>query len=169
MRPSLDGLRPVAILAVLGFHVAPSVLAGGFAGVDVFFVLSGYLISSVILFNIRSGTFSIREFYLRRVQRLLPNAGLMILVTVTLCIVILPPSNSLRVAQQASGQCSIFRTYNRANGRRILGRFGALRASAPPGRSRSIASKPFLVWIWVFSYTLYLWHFPRSCGARACR
>jgi peptidoglycan/LPS O-acetylase OafA/YrhL len=51
--PSLDGLRAVAILAVLGFHTMPRVLKGGFTGVDVFFVLSGYLITSVILHDIR--------------------------------------------------------------------------------------------------------------------
>src|SRR5215469_729382 len=72
--PALDGVRAVAILAVLGFHAMPGVLKGGFTGVDVFFVLSGYLITSVILHDIRSGSFSMMEFYLRRIQRLLPNA-----------------------------------------------------------------------------------------------
>ena len=57
---------------------------GGFTGVDVFFVLSGYLITSVILHDIRSGNFSMREFYLRRMQRLLPNAVVMVFVTVAL-------------------------------------------------------------------------------------
>src|SRR5262249_55103569 len=69
--PALDGLRAVAILAVLGFHAMPGILKGGFTGVDVFFVLSGYLITSVILHDMRNGSFSIGEFYLRRIQRLL--------------------------------------------------------------------------------------------------
>jgi hypothetical protein len=69
----LDGIRAIAILAVLIFHVWPTVLTGGFSGVDVFFVLSGFLIGSIVLQDIRNGTFSIREFYHRRIQRLLPN------------------------------------------------------------------------------------------------
>jgi peptidoglycan/LPS O-acetylase OafA/YrhL len=96
---SLDGLRAVAILAVLGFHAAPETLRGGFTGVDVFFVLSGYLITSVILYDIRDGKFSFREFYLRRIQRLLPNAILMIFVTVGLCFLLLLPSMAVEVAR----------------------------------------------------------------------
>ena len=86
----LDGLRAVAILAVLAFHTLPGTLPGGFTGVDVFFVLSGYLIASVILHDIRDGKFSLREFYLRRIQRLLPNAVFMVFVTVAR--VVLRPS-----------------------------------------------------------------------------
>lgn len=82
----LDGIRAVAIIAVLIFHVAPAALTGGFTGVDVFFVLSGFLITSIILHDVGEGRFSLREFYLRRVQRLLPNliatvAGVLVLWT----------------------------------------------------------------------------------------
>src|SRR5260221_14767952 len=94
--PAIDGLRAVAILGVLVFHNFPRWLPGGFVGVDVFFVLSGYLITSVILFDIRNASFSLREFYLRRVQRLLPNAVLMITVTVSICAVMLPTSSVSR-------------------------------------------------------------------------
>ena len=71
-RADLDGLRGIAILAVLGFHAFPSWAPGGFVGVDVFFVLSGYLITSIILQQLHSSKFTLTDFYLRRVRRLFP-------------------------------------------------------------------------------------------------
>ena len=97
--PALDGLRAVAILGVLVFHALPRALPGGFAGVDVFFVLSGYLIASVILFDLRAGSFTMREFYLRRVQRLLPNAVVMVFCTVAAATVVLLPSSVAQVGE----------------------------------------------------------------------
>lgn len=97
--PPLDGIRAVAILAVLVYHVFPAALPGGFTGVDVFFVLSGYLIASVILFDLREERFSMREFYLRRIQRLLPNAAATVLVTVALAGLLLVPSEAARTAR----------------------------------------------------------------------
>lgn len=98
-QPPLDGIRAVAILAVLAYHCFPAALPGGFTGVDVFFVLSGYLIASVILFDLREGSFSMREFYLRRIQRLLPNAVATVLVTVGLSLVLLVPSKAVETAR----------------------------------------------------------------------
>jgi len=71
--PAVDGLRAVAIAAVLVYHASPETLPGGFTGVDVFFVLSGFLITSILLRDLGTGRASLREFYLRRIQRLLPN------------------------------------------------------------------------------------------------
>ena len=70
--PGLDGLRAVAVLAVLLFHVDPAVLPGGFVGVDIFFVLSGYLITRIIGHQLRSGSFSLLRFYQRRIARIAP-------------------------------------------------------------------------------------------------
>ena len=61
-RPDIDGLRAVAVLAVVAFHAFPSWLSGGFIGVDVFFVISGYLISTIIFENLERGEFSFAEF-----------------------------------------------------------------------------------------------------------
>jgi peptidoglycan/LPS O-acetylase OafA/YrhL len=97
--PALDGLRAVAILGVLLFHILPGALPGGFTGVDVFFVLSGYLIASVILHDLRARRFSMREFYLRRIQRLLPNAVVMVGVTVVLSTFVFLPSFVTQVAE----------------------------------------------------------------------
>jgi peptidoglycan/LPS O-acetylase OafA/YrhL len=72
-RPDIDGLRAIAILSVVAFHAFPEIVAGGFVGVDVFFVISGYLISSIILKALASSTFTFAEFYARRIRRLLPS------------------------------------------------------------------------------------------------
>jgi len=71
-RPEIDGLRALAVLAVVLFHLDPSWLPGGFAGVDVFFVLSGYLITGIMLREKAAGTFGFIHFYRRRIARLLP-------------------------------------------------------------------------------------------------
>ncbi len=71
-RPEIDGLRTVAVLAVLFFHAEFELFSGGFIGVDVFFVISGYLITSVILKDISKNQFSFLTFYEKRVRRLLP-------------------------------------------------------------------------------------------------
>ena len=71
-RADVDGLRCVAVLSVLAFHLSPSRVSGGFVGVDVFFVISGYLISSIIVSEINAGTFSILSFYDRRIRRIFP-------------------------------------------------------------------------------------------------
>jgi len=79
-RPDIDGLRAVAVLAVVAFHAFPSWVRGGFIGVDVFFVISGYLISNIIFENLDRGTFNFREFYARRIKRIFPSL-LLVLIT----------------------------------------------------------------------------------------
>jgi len=71
-RSDIDGLRAVAVLAVVVFHAFPSILKGGFIGVDIFFVISGFLISSIIFDNLDRNRFSFIEFYSRRIKRIFP-------------------------------------------------------------------------------------------------
>ena len=71
-RPDIDGLRAVAILPVLFFHAGIGAFAGGYVGVDVFFVISGFLITRIIYSEIQQGSFSILRFYERRARRILP-------------------------------------------------------------------------------------------------
>lgn len=71
-RPDIDGLRALAVLSVVAFHAFPTGLKGGFIGVDIFFVISGYLISTIIFQNLEKGTFSFTEFYIRRIKRIFP-------------------------------------------------------------------------------------------------
>src|SRR5579872_1080522 len=71
-RPDIDGLRAIAVLAVIGFHAFPEYLPGGFVGVDVFFVISGFLISGIILEALQEQRFSLAGFYSRRIRRIFP-------------------------------------------------------------------------------------------------
>ena len=79
-RTDIDGLRAIAILSVVGFHAFPNWITGGFVGVDIFFVISGFLISSIIISSLQKGTFSFKEFYARRVKRIFP--ALILVMTV---------------------------------------------------------------------------------------
>jgi peptidoglycan/LPS O-acetylase OafA/YrhL len=71
-RADIDGLRAVAVSGVIAFHAFPTLAQGGFVGVDVFFVISGYLISTFILRDLQQGTFSFTSFYARRIRRIFP-------------------------------------------------------------------------------------------------
>jgi peptidoglycan/LPS O-acetylase OafA/YrhL len=71
-RPDIDGLRAIAVLSVVAFHAFPKWAIGGFTGVDIFFVISGYLISTIIFENLDKGTFSFSDFYARRIKRIFP-------------------------------------------------------------------------------------------------
>jgi peptidoglycan/LPS O-acetylase OafA/YrhL len=80
-RPDIDGLRAVAVLSVVIFHAFPKALKGGFIGVDVFFVISGFLISTIIFENLDRGTFSFAEFYVRRIRRIFPGLLVVLLLS----------------------------------------------------------------------------------------
>ncbi|WP_193311481.1 acyltransferase family protein [Georgenia satyanarayanai] len=90
-RPDIEGLRAVAIGLVLVYHAGVRQLPGGFVGVDVFFVISGFLITGLLIREIeRDGRVSLRRFYARRAKRLLPAAGLVLVVTAALTVWTLP-------------------------------------------------------------------------------
>src|SRR5579871_4972567 len=79
-RPDIDGLRAVAVLSVIAFHAGWKRLEGGFVGVDVFFVISGYLISSIVFSEIANSRFSVVGFYERRIRRIFPALFAMLLL-----------------------------------------------------------------------------------------
>ena len=87
-RPDIDGLRAVAVLLVLIFHGFPRFIKGGFIGVDIFFVISGYLITSIILKSQAKGEFNLIEFYSRRIKLIFP-ALLVVLIFCFLVITVL--------------------------------------------------------------------------------
>jgi peptidoglycan/LPS O-acetylase OafA/YrhL len=71
-RPEIDGLRALAVLPVILYHAGFKLFSGGYVGVDIFFVISGYLITAIILAELESGRFSLLHFYERRARRVLP-------------------------------------------------------------------------------------------------
>lgn len=83
-RADIDGLRAIAVLSVVIFHAFPDFLKGGFIGVDIFFVISGYLISTIIFENLEKETFSFSEFYARRIKRIFPALLLVLFATIIL-------------------------------------------------------------------------------------
>jgi len=100
-RPDIDGLRAVAVMAVILYHAGVSGLSGGYVGVDVFFVISGFLITRNIVAGIEAGNFRLVEFYHRRARRLLPALFVTILMTLVFSLVFLRPEY-LRQAYDAA-------------------------------------------------------------------
>lgn len=92
-RPEIDGIRALAVMSVIFFHADFSWIEGGYLGVDVFFVISGYLISKIILADIERGRFSFRDFYARRIRRIIPALFLMMTVTIPLGFLLLSPGD----------------------------------------------------------------------------
>ena len=90
-RPEVDGLRTLAVLPVILFHMGVSGFSGGFVGVDVFFVISGYLIGTIILTEVAEGRFSILGFYERRARRILPALFLVLAVSTPLAMALMLP------------------------------------------------------------------------------
>ena len=79
-RPDIDGLRALAVLAVVLFHLSPTLLPNGFLGVDMFFVISGFLITTILYREMEQNNFSFANFYNRRIRRILPVCFVVIVV-----------------------------------------------------------------------------------------
>lgn len=90
-RPEIDGLRAVAILPVVFYHAGLAAFSGGFVGVDVFFVISGYLITSIILGERRAGRFSLLSFYSRRIRRIFPALFVMMAAVYPIAFALMGP------------------------------------------------------------------------------
>src|SRR3984893_5065831 len=90
-RADIDGLRALAVLSVVGFHAFPKWVKGGFIGVDIFFVISGFLISTIIFANLERNRFSFVEFYSRRVKRIFPALLLVLIASFAFGWFALPP------------------------------------------------------------------------------
>lgn len=95
-RPDIDGLRAVAVLAVVLFHAGMPGLGGGFVGVDIFFVISGYLITGNVAREIEAGRFTIAGFYVRRARRIVPALAVMLAATAIAAAVWLTPADMAR-------------------------------------------------------------------------
>lgn len=86
-RNDINGLRAIAVLSVVLYHANFEIFRGGWLGVDIFFVISGYLISNIIISELNESTFSFRNFYLRRIKRILPALFSTFLLTVPFALI----------------------------------------------------------------------------------
>src|SRR6056297_1642004 len=107
---SLEGMRALAVMAVLLFHLDIPGFSGGYLGVDLFFVISGFIITRNILFDVDRARFSLREFYVRRFRRLYPALLVTVLITLLVAVVIMPPLELEKAAQP-----SLFAIFSLAN------------------------------------------------------
>lgn len=101
-RADIDGMRAIAVLAIVIFHINKRLLPGGFVGVDIFFVISGYLITSQVLQKIADGTFTLQDFYRRRINRLLPALIVLLVSVLAVGAVLLSPLDLIRLAKSAT-------------------------------------------------------------------
>ena len=92
-RPEIDGLRALAVLPVILYHAGIEIFKGGFVGVDIFFVISGYLITTIILKDIKKNKFSLAFFYQRRARRILPALIVTISLSLPFALFLLPPDD----------------------------------------------------------------------------
>ncbi|WP_203428385.1 acyltransferase [Rhizobium sp. BG4] len=102
-RPDIDGLRAVAVLSVVIFHAFPTWLPGGLVGVDIFFVISGYLISGHILQQLHDNKFSIFDFYSRRIRRIFPALILVLLFCLAVGAVALSAADNRELGEHVAG------------------------------------------------------------------
>jgi peptidoglycan/LPS O-acetylase OafA/YrhL len=102
-RPDIDGLRAIAVLVVVGYHAFPARIPGGYIGVDIFFVISGYLITDIIFRKMIGGSFTIIDFYQRRVRRIFPALILVTAVTFAIGWFYLPPRDLQSLGTNIAG------------------------------------------------------------------
>jgi peptidoglycan/LPS O-acetylase OafA/YrhL len=102
-RPDVDGLRAIAVVAVMGYHAFPQYVSGGFVGVDIFFVISGFLISGTILRELEARNFSFARFYARRVRRIFPSLIVVLLASFVLGWVLLIPEEFTSLGKNMFG------------------------------------------------------------------
>ena len=102
-RPDIDGLRAVAVMSVVAFHAFPDWIKGGFIGVDVFFVISGFLISTLIFQGIESNTFRYRDFYVKRIKRIFPALAVILFACLVFCFVAAAPDEIRLIGKHMAG------------------------------------------------------------------
>ncbi|NQZ13723.1 MAG: acyltransferase [Alphaproteobacteria bacterium] len=90
-RSEIDGLRALAVIPVVLFHAGFSAISGGFLGVDVFFTISGFLITSIILGDMDKGRFSLLRFYERRAKRILPALFIVMIFSIIAALILFTP------------------------------------------------------------------------------
>ena len=107
-RPDIDGLRAVAVIAVILFHLNANWLPGGFLGVDIFFVISGYLIGGILYRELSTNIFSLKRFYLRRMRRILPAFFAVVVFTLIVGAQLMVPGSDEWNTARSSAKWSVF-------------------------------------------------------------
>jgi len=102
-RPEIDGLRAVAVLGVVFYHIGLG-FPGGYVGVDVFFVISGFLITGIIVKDLKRGTFSMLDFWVRRIRRIMPAAVVMVVISLIAGYILLTPDAFKGLAKSSVAQ-----------------------------------------------------------------
>src|SRR5579871_3163285 len=100
-RPDIDGLRAIAVLSVMAFHLGLYRAHGGFVGVDIFFVISGYLICTILKEDLAQDRFSLLRFYERRIKRIIPALLVVLTAAILIAAVIVYPKPYEGLAQSA--------------------------------------------------------------------
>jgi peptidoglycan/LPS O-acetylase OafA/YrhL len=102
-RPDIDGLRAIAVISVIVFHFFPNLIRGGFIGVDIFFVISGYLISNIIFCELEQKKFRFVDFYSKRIKRIFPALLLVLTFSIILGYFILLPNEYKQLGKHIFG------------------------------------------------------------------
>src|ERR1700682_4610059 len=164
-RPDIEGLRGLAVAVVVASHCGISILPGGFVGVDVFFVLSGYLITGLLGTEVRNtGTIDLARFYARRVRRLLPAMAVMVMATLLVGAIILAPQE-LALAARAARATAVYLA-NVFFGLNAADYFAGEVRTNPMLHMWSLAVEEQFYLVWPF-LLLSLWRFRSSRGALA--
>ena len=110
-RPDIDGLRAIAILSVVIYHAFPKFIKGGFIGVDIFFVISGFLISTIIISSLQRDNFSFIEFYSRRIKRIFPGLIVVLLACLSFGWIVLIADEYKQLGKHVAGGASFISNF----------------------------------------------------------
>jgi peptidoglycan/LPS O-acetylase OafA/YrhL len=155
----IDGLRAVAILPIVLFHAAPGLAPGGFVGVDVFFVISGFLITRLIAGEIERGEFSFPRFYLRRARRIMPALVVMAAVATLVAAWLLPPPEFRQYGGVLGASVLFIVNLFTLNG---AGYFEAPMQASPLAHLWSLAVEEQFYLVWPFLLMGMMWTFWRG-------
>jgi peptidoglycan/LPS O-acetylase OafA/YrhL len=161
-RADVDGLRAVAVLVVLFFHAGYPGFSGGFVGVDVFFVISGFLITSLILKDLETDSFSIIQFYERRFRRILPAMFVVILLTAIIAWFILLPPDFVSFGKSAAALACF--SSNIFFWKQTSGYFGEAAELMPLLHTWSLAVEEQFYIFFPLILVLFFKSFPRHLG-----
>ncbi len=110
-RPDINGLRAIAVMGVVFYHAEFNIFQGGWLGVDIFFVISGYLISNIIISDLNNNKFSFKSFYVKRIRRIIPALISTILITIPFSYWLLTPKAMIEYTKSLSASLLFYANY----------------------------------------------------------